>query len=92
MVVDRNVPPHIIDLTLGFYPYKLEFEESNGGLPTPLAIESPQYSIKERVFIAGDACHTHSPKRGQGLNNSMMDAMNLSFKLHPVLNGWLSPH
>ena len=24
------------------------------------------------VFIAGDACHTHSPKAGQGMNVSMM--------------------
>ena len=27
-----------------------------------------------RVFIAGDACHTHSPKAGQGMNVSMQDA------------------
>ena len=26
-----------------------------------------------RVFIAGDACHTHSPKAGQGMNVSMQD-------------------
>ena len=26
------------------------------------------------VFIAGDACHTHSPKAGQGMNVLMMDA------------------
>ena len=30
-----------------------------------------------RVFIAGDACHTHSPKAGQGMNVSMQDAFNL---------------
>jgi phenol 2-monooxygenase len=29
------------------------------------------------VFIAGDACHTHSPKAGQGMNVSMQDAFNL---------------
>ena len=23
------------------------------------------YSVKDRVFIAGDACHTHSPKAGE---------------------------
>ena len=26
------------------------------------------------MFIAGDACHTHSPKAGQGMNVSMQDA------------------
>ncbi|MCJ1472380.1 hypothetical protein MMC13_001027 [Lambiella insularis] len=34
-----------------------------------------------RVFICGDACHTHSPKAGQGMNVSMMDSYNLSWKL-----------
>ena len=28
-----------------------------------------------RVFIAGDACHTHSAKAGQGMNVSMQDAL-----------------
>jgi 2-polyprenyl-6-methoxyphenol hydroxylase-like FAD-dependent oxidoreductase len=43
-----------------------------------------------RVFIAGDACHTHSPKAGQGMNVSMQDAFNLGWKLAAVLRG-LSP-
>ena len=34
-----------------------------------------------RVFIAGDACHTHSPKAGQGMNVSMQDGFNLGWKL-----------
>ena len=34
-----------------------------------------------RVFIAGDACHTHSAKAGQGMNVSMADAWNLGWKL-----------
>lgn len=38
-----------------------------------------------RVFIAGDACHTHSPKAGQGMNVSMRDAFNLGWKLASVL-------
>ncbi|WP_458042753.1 MULTISPECIES: FAD-binding monooxygenase [Bacteria] len=40
-----------------------------------------------RVFIAGDACHTHSPKAGQGMNVSMQDAFNLGWKLAAVLEG-----
>jgi phenol 2-monooxygenase len=40
-----------------------------------------------RVFIAGDACHTHSPKAGQGMNVSMQDAFNLGWKLAAVLSG-----
>ena len=44
-----------------------------------------------RVFIAGDACHTHSPKAGQGMNVSMQDAFNLGWKLAAVLQGLASP-
>jgi phenol 2-monooxygenase/3-hydroxybenzoate 4-monooxygenase len=40
-----------------------------------------------RVFIAGDACHTHSPKAGQGMNFSMQDTFNLGWKLAAVLRG-----
>ncbi len=40
-----------------------------------------------RVFIVGDACHTHSPKAGQGMNVSMQDAYNLGWKLASVLRG-----
>lgn len=38
-----------------------------------------------RVFIAGDACHTHSAQAGQGMNVSMQDAFNLGWKLAAVL-------
>ena len=39
------------------------------------------------IFIAGDACHTHSPKAGQGMNVSMGDTFNLGWKLAAVLRG-----
>ncbi len=44
-----------------------------------------------RVFIAGDACHTHSPKAGQGMNVSLRDAFNLGWKLAAVLRGQARP-
>ncbi|MCB8837482.1 FAD-binding monooxygenase [Aurantimonas sp. VKM B-3413] len=44
-----------------------------------------------RVFIAGDACHTHSPKAGQGMNVSMQDAFNLGWKLAAVIRGLAEP-
>jgi phenol 2-monooxygenase len=44
-----------------------------------------------RVFIAGDACHTHSPKAGQGMNVSMQDAFNLGWKLAAVIRGQCGP-
>ncbi len=50
----------------------------------------PENQIDKRlphVFIAGDACHTHSPKAGQGMNVSMQDSFNLGWKLAAVLQG-----
>ncbi len=44
-----------------------------------------------RVMLAGDACHTHSPKAGQGMNVSMGDTFNLGWKLISVLTGRADP-
>ena len=44
-------------------------------LPADIGTRTP------RVFIAGDACHTHSAKAGQGMNVSMQDGFNLGWKL-----------
>jgi 4-hydroxyisophthalate hydroxylase len=41
-----------------------------------------------RVFIAGDAAHSHPPYGGFGLNNGLEDAVNLGWKLTAKLNGW----
>lgn len=41
-----------------------------------------------RVFIAGDAAHTHPPYGGFGLNNGLEDAINLAWKLAARLQGW----
>jgi phenol 2-monooxygenase len=48
-------------------------------------------SIYPRAFIAGDACHTHSPKAGQGMNISIHDTFNLGWKLASVLLGQCHP-
>ena len=40
-----------------------------------------------RVFLTGDACHTHSAKAGQGMNVSMQDGFNIGWKLGHVLDG-----
>lgn len=41
----------------------------------------------ERVFLAGDAAHVHSPMGGQGMNTGIQDAANLAWKLDAVLGG-----
>ena len=39
----------------------------------------------DRIFLAGDAAHIHPPTGGQGLNTSVQDVYNLSWKLAAVL-------
>ncbi|MET4145109.1 FAD-binding monooxygenase [Arthrobacter sp. UYCo732] len=50
-------------------------------LPEDIGTRTP------RVFITGDACHTHSAKAGQGMNVSMQDGFNIGWKLGHVLEG-----
>ena len=53
---------------------------------TDRAFQSTAYR-RGRVFLAGDACHIHSPLGGQGLNLGLGDAMNLGWKLASVIRG-----
>jgi 2-polyprenyl-6-methoxyphenol hydroxylase-like FAD-dependent oxidoreductase len=41
----------------------------------------------DRVFLAGDAAHIHSPAGGQGMNTGMQDAFNLAWKLAAAIRG-----
>lgn len=49
--------------------------------------DDERHDRQPRIFIAGDACHTHSAKAGQGMNVSMQDTFNLGWKLGAVLQG-----
>ncbi len=61
-------------------------DDGGGGGGETFGAERPP-----RIFIAGDACHTHSPKAGQGMNVSMRDSFNLGWKLAAVLRGQSRP-
>jgi 2-polyprenyl-6-methoxyphenol hydroxylase-like FAD-dependent oxidoreductase len=41
-----------------------------------------------RVFIAGDAAHSHPPYGAYGLNNGLDDVVNLGWKIAAKLKGW----
>ena len=83
------------------HPYKFEAKEvpwwsvyEIGQRLTDKFDDVPEAETATRlpsVFIAGDACHTHSPKAGQGMNVSMQDAFNLGWKLASVLHGRCPP-
>ncbi|KAI0333895.1 hypothetical protein GY45DRAFT_1271162 [Cubamyces sp. BRFM 1775] len=91
--VDKSLttPQKIIDMAQDILkPYHIE---STGDVEwwTVYAVGqrvAAKYCVDDRVFIAGDACHTHSPKAGQGMNASMLDSHNLAWKLAYVLRGW----
>ncbi|MDB5439806.1 MAG: 3-hydroxybenzoate 4-monooxygenase [Caulobacteraceae bacterium] len=101
-IANRNLTPDHLIAAAGriLHPYRLEVKEvawwsvyeigqrlcdrfDNAATDDALAAPS--------VFIAGDACHTHSPKAGQGMNVSMGDGFNLGWKLAAVLQGRSPP-
>jgi 2-polyprenyl-6-methoxyphenol hydroxylase-like FAD-dependent oxidoreductase len=45
----------------------------------------------QRVFICGDAAHVWIPAAGYGMNAGIADAVDLSWLIAAVLNGWASP-
>ncbi len=53
-----------------------------------LRIEVAENYQAGRVFIAGDAAHSHPPYGGYGLNNGLDDVANLGWKLAARLQGW----
>jgi 2-polyprenyl-6-methoxyphenol hydroxylase-like FAD-dependent oxidoreductase len=43
---------------------------------------------KGRIFVAGDAAHSHPPYGGYGINTGLEDARNLGWKLAATIQGW----
>ncbi|KAI1780627.1 FAD binding domain-containing protein [Hypoxylon cercidicola] len=72
-----------------FHPYLIEWERVEWYSVYPIGQGiSAKYTIDHRVFLGGDACHTHSPKAGQGMNTAFLDALNLAWKIHAVEAGF----
>ncbi len=67
------------------FQFKAEFDHV-GFWDLRIAVAS-QYR-KGRVFIAGDAAHSHPPYGGFGLNSGLEDITNLGWKLAGALEGW----
>jgi phenol 2-monooxygenase len=103
-VSDRNITPDdlIAAAQRVFKPYSLDVKQvpwwsvyEIGQRLCDKFDDVPDEDVAERlprVFIAGDACHTHSPKAGQGMNVSMQDGFNLGWKLASVLRKGSAPH
>ena len=75
-----------------FYPYSLEIADTFWWSAYVIGQRLVDHFHKDhRVFLTGDACHTHSPKAGQGMNVSLQDGYNIGWKLAAVLQGRAKP-
>ena len=73
-------------------PYKLTYEHCDWWTAYQIGQRvGTNFDYHSRVFLAGDAVHTHSPKAGQGMNVSMQDSFNLGWKLALVVKGTAQP-
>ncbi|PWZ01371.1 FAD/NAD(P)-binding domain-containing protein [Testicularia cyperi] len=86
------------------YPYNFDFKGvewftcypigqrlvSRYSLPAGTTAEGTAFA-GHRVFLAGDACHTHSPKAGQGMNTAIIDSQALAWRINLVEKGLADP-
>jgi 4-hydroxyisophthalate hydroxylase len=66
-------------------PFDVEFDHI-GFWDLRVAI-AKSYSDR-RIFVAGDAAHSHPPYGGYGINTGLEDARNLGWKLGATFAGW----
>jgi phenol 2-monooxygenase len=63
-------------------PYKLSYKRCEWFTAYQIGRRvGDSYGKFNRVFLAGDAVHTHSPRGGQGMNLSIQDTYNLGWKI-----------
>lgn len=73
-------------------PYAIDFTYIHWWSAYQIGQRSGDHFDKQgRIFLAGDAVHTHSPKAGQGMNVSMQDAYNLGWKIGLACKGLVRP-
>ncbi|MGQ0505024.1 MAG: FAD-binding protein [Myxococcaceae bacterium] len=82
----------VAKINRAMHPHRLTFKEvawfSSFSVKESVA---ERFSVDDKVFLAGDACHIHSVNGGQGLNTGLSDAFNLVWKMSLVANGGASP-
>lgn len=73
-------------------PFKLQFKQVDWYTVYAVGQRiARSFLVKDAVFLAGDACHTHSSGAAQGMNTGMHDSVNLGWKLSLVLRGLAKP-
>ncbi|GFZ46541.1 hypothetical protein JCM24511_04788 [Saitozyma sp. JCM 24511] len=74
------------------HPYKMDFVDHQWWSAYSIGQRlASTLHVQNRLFLTGDACHTHSPKAGQGMNISLQDGYNIGWKLANVLSGRADP-
>lgn len=74
-----------------FRPYEMEIAATTWWSAYAIGQRlADRFHERYRVFLTGDACHTHSPKAGQGMNVSLQDGYNIGWKLGAYLTGQAS--
>ncbi|KAI0834819.1 FAD binding domain-containing protein [Hypoxylon sp. FL0890] len=75
-----------------FSPYTLDIAETVWWSAYSIGQRlADQFHESYRVYLSGDACHTHSPKAGQGMNVSLQDGYNFGWKASAVLRRQAAP-
>ncbi len=78
----------VVTETIGL---KLKFEKVNWFSVYRLHHRCVNTFNNNRVFLAGDSAHVHSPAGGQGMNTGLQDAYNLTWKIAFVLKKYAHP-
>ena len=87
-IVDRDSDmPTMFEKIVGI---PVDYETLHVGRWTQRLMLATHY-FDRRVFIAGDACHLVIPTGGLGYNTGVGDAIDISWKLAAVLEGWGGP-
>ncbi|KAJ7634570.1 FAD binding domain-containing protein, partial [Roridomyces roridus] len=75
-----------------FQPYTITWDEVNWFTVYTVGQRiASAFDVHQRMFLAGDAAHLHSPKGALGMNTSLQDAHNLATKIALVHNGFAQP-
>lgn len=90
--LERDKEPSLEDVVATvhkvFSPYKFSWEAVNWFTIYTVAQRiASKFDVSDRIFLAGDAAHLHSPKGGLGMNTSLQDTHNLAVKLALVETG-----
>jgi hypothetical protein len=77
----EGVPPEELRRLIAGSHLGATLDEVHWSARVPLQRRVAKPFRRGALFLAGDAAHAHSPAGGQGMNNGILDAVNLGWKL-----------